>query len=205
MFEYLKGRMPKSMDEENYRQFAVMVALVQRNGEPCVVFEKRSGGLRRQPGEICLPGGARDAGETALENAVRETMEELQITREQIHVIAQMDTLFTVYDNKVSVFLCELKDYQMTFAESEVAEIFTVPLDFFMNQQPDVYVNKVRMLTPDDFPYDRIPGGREYPWHDGRKNIYFYYYEDKVIWGLTAYIMQNVAKTIRREADSNKI
>lgn len=205
MFEYLKGRMPKSMDEENYRQFAVMVALVQRNGEPCVVFEKRSGGLRRQPGEICLPGGARDAGETALENAVRETMEELQVTREQIHVIAQMDTLFTVYDNKVSVFLCELKDYQMTFAESEVAEIFTVPLDFFMNQQPDVYVNKVRMLTPDDFPYDRIPGGREYPWHDGRKNIYFYYYEDKVIWGLTAYIMQNVAKTIRREADSNKI
>lgn len=205
MFEYLKGRKPMSMDEESYRQFAVMVALVQQNGKHCVVFEKRSGGLRRQPGEICLPGGARDGGETALENAVRETMEELQIAREQINVIAQMDTLLTVYDNKVSVFLCELKDYQMTFAESEVAEIFTVPLDFFMNQQPDVYINRVRMLTPDDFPYDKIPGGRQYPWHDGRKNIYFYYYEDKVIWGLTAYIMQNVAKTIRREANSNNI
>lgn len=201
MFEYLTGRTPKSMDEENYRQFAVMVALVQQDGEPCVVFEKRAGGLKRQPGEICLPGGARDEGETPLDNAVRETMEELRIKREQIHVIAQMDTLLTAYDNKVSVFLCELTDYQMTFAETEVAEIFTVPLDFFMKQKPEAYVNTVKLLTPEDFPFDKIPGGRQYHWHDGHKKVYFYYYEDKVIWGLTAYVMQNVARTISREAD----
>ena len=61
-------------------------------------------------------------------NAIRETMEELKVSREQIHMIAQMDTLYTAYDNKVSVYLCELTDYEMTYNKDEVAEIFTVPL-----------------------------------------------------------------------------
>lgn len=200
MFDYLRGRKPKSMDEENYRRYAVMVALTDQDGEPAVVFEKRAGSLKRQPGEICLPGGARDRSESALENAVRETMEELQIGRDQIEVIAQMNTLYTAYDNEMAVFLCHLKDYQMTFSGAEVAEIFTVPLKFFMEQEPDVYVNQVKLLIPDDFPYDKIPGGRDYPWRTGHRNVYFYYYEDKVIWGLTAYIMHNVVRTMREEA-----
>ena len=61
MFEALKGRIPKSIDENEYRKFAVMVALVKREDELHIVFEKRAGGLKRQPGEICLPGGARDS------------------------------------------------------------------------------------------------------------------------------------------------
>ena len=103
MFEALKGRIPKSIDENEYRKFAVMVALVKREDGLHIVFEKRAGGLKRQPGEICLPGGARDGNESSEENAIREMMEELKVSREQIHMIAQMDTLYTAYDNKVSV------------------------------------------------------------------------------------------------------
>lgn len=204
MFDYLKGRVPESIDEEAYRQFAVMVPLIKREDGLFVLFEKRAGSLKRQPGEICFPGGARDGGETPLENAVRETMEELQIARHQIDVIAQMNTLLTAYDNKVSVFLCELKAYEMTFASAEVEEVFLVPLNFFMEQKPEVYVNRVRLETPEDFPYDKIPGGRNYHWRTGRKNVYFYYYEDKVIWGMTAYIMQNVVKTICTESEGKE-
>ena len=131
MFEALKGRIPKSIDENEYRKFAVMVALVKREDGLHIVFEKRAGGLKRQPGEICLPGGARDGNESSEENAIREMMEELKVSREQIHMIAQMDTLYTAYDNKVSVYLCELTDYEMTYNADEVAEIFTVPLKVF--------------------------------------------------------------------------
>ena len=105
MFETLKGRIPKSIDEDEYRKFAVMVALLEQEDGLHVVFEKRAGGLKRQPGEICLPGGARDGNESSEDNAIRETMEELEISREQIHMITQMDTLYTAYDNKVSVTL----------------------------------------------------------------------------------------------------
>ena len=54
MFETLKGRIPKSIDEDEYRKFAVMVALLKQEDGLHVVFEKRAGGLKRQPGEtVC--------------------------------------------------------------------------------------------------------------------------------------------------------
>lgn len=200
MLEALKNRVPKSIDEKDYRKFAVMIALVWQDDTWQVVFEKRAGGLKRQPGEICLPGGARDPGETSEENAIRETMEELKVSREQIHLIAQMDSLYTVYDNKVSVYLCELTDYQMTYNADEVAEIFTVPLQFFVETEPDAYVNTVRLLPPEDFPFEQVPGGRNYHWRDGHKKVYFYYYKEWVIWGMTAYIMRGAVHTLKAEA-----
>ena len=199
MFDALKGRTPKSIDEASYHKFAVMAALVLKDGEWQVVFEMRAGGLKRQPGEICLPGGARDPGETSEQNAIRETMEELLVSREQIRMIAQMDTLYTVYDNEVSVFLCELTDYEMTCNLDEVAEIFTVPLKFFMETEPDIYVNTVRLIPEENFPFEKVPGGRNYHWRDGHKNVYFYYYKDWVIWGMTAYIMHGIVTTMKAE------
>ena len=199
MFDELKGRTVKLIDEEKFREFAVMVPLLMMEGELCVLFEIRSDKLKRQPGEICFPGGARDKGESEVENAVRETAEELCIDREQIKVIAQMDTLCTIYNNKVSVFMCELQGYDMSFSAGEVAEVFCVPLSFFLENEPTIYENSISEVTPDDFPYDDIPGGRNYYWRKGTRNIYFYYYKDHVIWGLTAYIMQSVVKIIKAE------
>ena len=113
--------------------------------------------------------------------------------------LAQMDTLYTAYDNKVSVYLCELRDYDMTYNADEVAEIFTVPLKFFMETEPAAYVNTVRLLPPDNFPYEQIPGGRNYHWRDGHKKVYFYYYKDWIIWGLTAYVLRGVMRTLKAE------
>ena len=186
MFETLKGRIPKSIDEDEYRKFAVMVALLKQEDGLHVVFEKRAG-------------GARDGNESSETNAIRETMEELKVSREQIHMIVQMDTLYTAYDNKVSVYLCELTDYEMTYNKDEVAEIFTVPLKFFMETEPEAYTNTVRLMPPEDFPFDQVPGGRNYHWRDGHKKVYFYYYKDWIIWGLTAYVLRGVVRTLKTE------
>ena len=133
MFETLKDRVAQAIDEDIYKQYSVMVPLIRKEDGIHVLFEQRASRLKRQPGEICFPGGGRDPGETPLENAVRETMEELLVERGQIHVIAEMDYMLTVYQNKISVFMCELSDYEMQFSEAEVARVFTVPLRFFLN------------------------------------------------------------------------
>ena len=201
MLDNLRNRRPRAIDENKYRKFAVMVCLVDLDGVTNVLFEKRAGSLKRQPGEICFPGGARDPEESSRENAVRETMEELLLSREQIDVIAQMDTMYTLYDNKVSVYLCELKDYRGTFNEAEVAEVFMVPLDYFLKNDPDEYRNTITVQPPDDFPYELVPDGKNYHWYKGHTSVYFYNYApDKIIWGLTAYIMRSAAKIIRYEA-----
>ena len=199
MFEELQGREVSSIGESAFRNYAVMVPLVEKDGEICVLFEKRSMKLDRQPGEISFPGGSRDQGEDSQENAVRETMEELLIGRDQIHVIAQMDTLFTLRD-KVSVYLCQLCGYQMTFSKDETEEVFLVPLRFFMETPADIYMNDLYIKPDPKLPFDKIPGGENYGWRGGRSRLYFYYYKDYVIWGMTACIMNHVVEILREEA-----
>ncbi|NEU34154.1 CoA pyrophosphatase, partial [bacterium LRH843] len=64
------------MDE--FLQFAVLVPLVQKQDELHVLFEVRAHHLRRQPGEICFPGGKIEPNDsTPQDAAVRETTEEL--------------------------------------------------------------------------------------------------------------------------------
>jgi len=203
MFEELKERHVSSIGEELYRKYSVMVPLLKRGDMVYVLFERRSDKLKRQPGEICFPGGAREGDESSRENAVRETSEELCISRDQIRVIAHMDTLFTVYSNQVSVYMCELTGYEMTFSKDEVAEVFLVPLQYFLENKPEVYQTTLIQKTPDDFPYDSVPGGREYNWRHGKRNVYFYFYMQYTIWGMTAYIMHSVVSILKNEASGS--
>ena len=56
--------------------YAVLVPVVEWNGKLHLLFEVRSDALRRQPGEVCFPGGRMEEGETPTQCALRETCEE---------------------------------------------------------------------------------------------------------------------------------
>ena len=58
----LKDRTPGLMDSK--RAYAVLVPLVEQNGELCLLYEVRARTLRRQPGEVCFPGGLMEKGES---------------------------------------------------------------------------------------------------------------------------------------------
>ena len=53
--QLLRTRVPGLMDSR--RSYAVLVPLVEREGEICLLYEVRASTLRRQPGEVCFPGG----------------------------------------------------------------------------------------------------------------------------------------------------
>lgn len=72
---------PLFIGEETAFKAAVLVPLVQVDGEWHVLFEVRSLTMRKQPGDISFPGGKLDGGETAQEAALRETYEELDSAR----------------------------------------------------------------------------------------------------------------------------
>ena len=62
-------------------QYSVLVPLVEREGGLSLLYEVRAGSLRRQPGEVCFPGGRLEGAESPEECALRETWEELGIPR----------------------------------------------------------------------------------------------------------------------------
>ncbi len=64
-----------------------------------------------------------------------------------------------------------------------------VPLSYLVEYEPIVNDVAVKLVPPFDYPYELIPGGKEYPWREGSYAQFFYLWQDHVIWGLTARIL----------------
>jgi 8-oxo-dGTP pyrophosphatase MutT (NUDIX family) len=186
-----------------YRYFSVLVPLVERGGELCVLFEARSDSLRRQPGETGFPGGSVEAGETPLECAVRETGEELGIPREDIEIIGELDYIRTYSDFTLYSFLGAVSEDAcgaLRLNPAEVKDVFLVPVSFFMESEPLVYRCDVVPAVGDDFPYGRIQQDGAYRWRSGSAVVPIYTFEGRAIWGLTARIVMNLAEMLRQPA-----
>ena len=57
--------------ERLQRNAAILLPLVEVNGEDALLFEVRSKRLEMQPGEICFPGGRIESGAGAVGGAAR--------------------------------------------------------------------------------------------------------------------------------------
>ena len=192
-------RTPRVIEKRESKQSSVLLPLLERDGELHVLFEVRSASLNQQPGEVCFPGGIVEAGETFEEAAVRETMEELLLDREQIEVLAPLDYLELSTGLTVHVYLGSLKEYKDTYSTDEVDHMFTVPLSWFFEHEPEKYVADIHTIPGEDFPYELVPGGRNYHWRKSHYDVYFYRYGGEVIWGMTAKILYAFVKLHRGE------
>lgn len=190
------NRRPAMIGSSNFRQYAVLAALIETTQGSAFLFEKRSEKLNRQPGEICFPGGRIEAGEKPVVGAVREATEELLLHRKQVELIGPGDVFISPFNFMIHPFLARLWDYKHSYNIEEVSEVFTVPLRFFQENKPQKYFNRLVLELPEDFPYESIPGGGNYRFGKGTYEINFYQYEDKIIWGMTAIIIQSMVELI---------
>lgn len=179
-----------------YKKYAVLVPIVEIKDGKVLLFEKRAGSLRRQPGEICFPGGMLEPDEQPQSCAVRETTEELGIAADQIDVFGAGDIFISPFDIIIYPYIGKLRDYKFTFNPDEVSEVFSVPVDFFVKNVPEKYRTTIVNRLPESFPYELIPGGENYPWASGSYDVLFYQYHEQIIWGITAYIVQSAAGLI---------
>jgi 8-oxo-dGTP pyrophosphatase MutT (NUDIX family) len=117
--------------EESQRLSAVLLLLYCRDGEPHIVFTKRTDKVAVHKGQVSFPGGAaEDYDATLLDTALRETQEEIGVKIDGTSVIARLDDALAWGSNfKMSPFVAFLKE-QPVFAPDpfEVAEVFDVPI-----------------------------------------------------------------------------
>lgn len=199
MLEKLKNHKSTLIGIEELRKYAVCIPLMPGPDGYEVLFEVRSANVKSQPGDVCFPGGRMEPGETPDETAVRETMEELLVEEKQLRLIGLMDPYLSESGNLVYPYAAVLEDYQGSFGRAEVESVFFVPLSFFLKTEPEVYHTAIEVHPGEDFPFERIHGGKNYAWRKGKKKVIFYSYEGRVIWGMTARIMYSFADIYRKE------
>lgn len=194
----IKGRVPRPIDIVH--NYSVLIPLVEIDGELHILYELRSHDLSTQPGEISFPGGRVERGESYREAAIRETMEELNITSDNIEIMGQLDYFVSYSNISIYSFLGKLRGVdvdKLTPNKGEVDHVFTVPLAFFLDKEPDRYYLNVKTDLNDEFPYNLIPNGRDYKWRKGRQTVMFYHYKDYVIWGFTAKMTRKLIEIIK--------
>ncbi len=176
------------------RYFAILAMLTEINGELHFILNKRASGVN-QPGDICFPGGHQEKGESLKETALRETEEEIGILKEDIQIIGKSDFMLTVYRGMIQPFIGYVPYDVYKNARPnpmEVEEIFTVPLKFFMETEPEKHDTIWKVIESETFPYHRIEGGKNYPFSKGKTTQLFYEYDGHTIWGFTAQVIRNI-------------
>ncbi|HNZ83598.1 MAG TPA: CoA pyrophosphatase [Sedimentibacter sp.] len=184
----LKNTKPKPMDYEV--SFAVLVPLIEIDGELNLIYEVRSNSIE-QPGEISFPGGRIEDGESPEEAAIRETSEELLLNKANIEIITELNYASSKSGAFIFTFLGLIKDidpYEIGYSIDEVSEVFFVPLSFFLETSPEKYYMNYYPKADKDFPYHMVNNGEDYNWGSIRYPVYFYKYYNYIIWGLTAKI-----------------
>lgn len=199
--DLLNSREPKPLGMED--RYAVLCLLVEVDGHWHVIFEKRSATLRSHTGEVSLPGGRIEEGETPKDAAIRETAEELRIPPSAVEILGESDYLLTRQNQAVHCFVGILRGIRpedIRPEPAEVAYIFTVPLSFFLETEPEVHALEFEKIEDDSFPYELVPRDTSARFSNYRDHIFFYKgaeKEEQIVWGMTAKIMYGVAQRLK--------
>lgn len=180
-------------------KFSVLVPLIKINDELNIIYEVRSKSIR-QPGEVSFPGGQIEQNESSQNAAIRETFEEIGIVPENIELISQLDFTSSKYGSFVFSFLGYIKNTnfsEIKYNKDEVSDLFAVPLSFFMNNEPEKYFIYYHPEAGENFPHHMINNGEEYKWASIKYPVYFYKFNNYIIWGLTAKITYNLIKKLK--------
>jgi 8-oxo-dGTP pyrophosphatase MutT (NUDIX family) len=179
--------------EDVAKKSSVVIPLISNQDTWSILLEVRSKQLKRQPGDICFPGGRSEKIDASLrETAIRETCEELGVTKESITIIGRMATCIASSDLFIYPFVGVLDPAAKIRPNAgEVAETFTIPLPWLMKQMPERFTLNFSPDKDQSFPFDRIHSGRNYPFRAQSVVEPFFDYKGRTIWGLTARILEH--------------
>jgi 8-oxo-dGTP pyrophosphatase MutT (NUDIX family) len=125
-----RGRVPPPGVDT--RRAAVLVPVLTEPDGLHLVYTVRKGDLQDHAGQISFPGGSMDPADgSLLETALREAEEEIDLSRDLVEVVGELEEMYIPPSNfRVSPFVGLLPPgAEMVIAPDEVEEIFTVSLN----------------------------------------------------------------------------
>lgn len=161
-------------DERRAIPAAVLIPVVARQEGATVLLTQRAAMLRSHAAQIAFPGGRVDADDgSPVITALRETEEEIGLSREHVQVLGYLDAYLTGTGYRVTpvVGLVE-PPFELSINPHEVDEAFETPLSFLLD------------------PANHRRDGRE--WKGQYRTYYAMPFGDRYIWGATAGMIRNL-------------
>ncbi len=151
---------------------AVLIPVYYKEGQYYILFTQRTEKVKDHKGQISFPGGAYEEQDGVLVNtALRESAEEIGLMVGDAEVLGELDDMATIGSGYIiSPFVASIPwPYQFKLEEWETEEIIEIPISALLDKDcvrrgTDILDNQ--LVT-----------------------TYFYHYQDKVIWGATARIL----------------
>ena len=161
-------------DNSGPKPAAVLVPIIQRADGLSILLTERQKHLNSHGGQISFPGGKVEKSDCSpLDAALRETQEEVGISRDYVDVLGYCDDYQTVTGYRIVPVVGLLKPgFELIADASEVAEIFEVPFEFLMNA--------------DNHRKDSLV------WQGKERHYFAMPYQTHYIWGATAGILKNL-------------
>jgi 8-oxo-dGTP pyrophosphatase MutT (NUDIX family) len=167
----LSARQKQSVHDQSLMPAAVLLLLYLKDGEYCILLNKRTDQVEYHKGEVSFPGGGKEPVDSSfLDTALRETHEEMGIKPEDVTVLGELDDVATRSHFGVRVFVGTIPHpYSFDPSPLEIAEVLEVPMRDILD-----------------------PANRreEVRWVDGKASrAYCYAYGEHLIYGATAQIV----------------
>lgn len=122
---------------EHAHQSSVLILLFpNEEGETELLLTLRSSNINHG-GQISLPGGRIDEGETPSQAALREAFEEVGIAKDHIEILGNLSTLYVSHSNNQVTPVVGYMERQpeLTLNPAEVEEAFTVEVESLANKK----------------------------------------------------------------------
>ena len=159
---------------ETWRAASVLMPLVDREGGVTVLLTQRTDDMPSHAGQIAFPGGRRQAEDVdAVATALRETEEEVGLDRRFVDVLGMVDHYRTGTSYEITpVVGIVTPGFTLKADPREVADVFEVPLDHFLDERNHRIDSRV--------------------WQGRERRYYAMPYGKRYIWGATAGMLKNL-------------
>ena len=163
------------------RQAAALLLVYEQEGQWHIPLTVRGSALRQHTGQVSLPGGRIDPGETPEQAALREAYEEVGLMPDAVDVLGILTPLPIAVSGHLLHPVVGFASHrpQFVIAEHEVARLLEVPLS---QLQPELVRWERRMRSHPPLESMDVP---------------FFQVDDAQVWGATAMVLAEFIALVR--------